>query len=117
MQSLVCSLMPPPNYGRAPLIRPDQAEIRLKMFMQNRRECYPGSSAVCGRTPGTRVTLASAITIHFNTGLHPNITCYGVVAGANIVTTCTIPATRQLITFELTSTNVFHVSHCSALHP
>ena len=90
MQSLVCSLIPPPNYGRAPLIRPDQAEIRLKMFMQNRRECYPG----------TRVTLASAITSHFNTGLHPNITCYGVVAGANIVTTCTTPATRQLITSE-----------------
>ena len=71
MQSLVCSLIPPPNYGRAPLIRPDQAEIRLKMFMQNRRECYPGSSAVGG--PDTRVTLASTITIQLNTGLHPNI--------------------------------------------
>ena len=79
MQSLVCSLMPPPNYGRAPLIRPDQAEIRLKMFMQNRRECYPGSSAVCGRTPGTRVTLASTITIQLNTELHPNIICTYIV--------------------------------------
>ena len=57
------------------------------MFMKNKRECYPGSSAVCGRTPGTRVTLASTITIQLNTELHPNIIytyntymlCYGVV--------------------------------------
>ena len=94
MQSLVCSLIPPPNYGRAPLIRPDQAEIRRKMFMQNRRECYPESSAVGGQTPGSRWPLP-AITSHFNTGLHPNITFYGAVAGANIVTTCTTPPTRQ----------------------
>ena len=85
MESLVCSLIPAPNYVRAPLIRPDEAEMSIKMFMLHRRECYPGSSAVGG--PDTRVTLASTITIQLNTGLHPNIIytyntymlCYGVV--------------------------------------
>ena len=99
MESLVCSLIPAPNYVRAPLIRPDEAEMSIKMFMLHRRECYPGSSAVGG--PDTRVTLASTITIQLNTELHPNIIytyntymlCYGVVvADADIVTACTTPA-------------------------
>ena len=50
-----------------------------------------------GGRPDTRVTLATTITIQLNTGLHPNIIytynpymlCYGVAAGADIVTTGT----------------------------
>ena len=64
-----------------------------------------------GGRPDTRVTLASTITIQLNTGLHPNIIytyntymlCYGVVAGADIVTTCTSPAPRQSITSDESS--------------
>ena len=54
---------------------------------------------------GTRVTLASTITIQLNTELHPNIIypyntymiCYGVVAGVDIVTTGTTPAPSETI--------------------
>jgi hypothetical protein len=52
--------------------------------------------------------LASTITIQLNTGLHPNIIytyntymlCYGVVAGADIVTTGTTPAPRQSVSLN-----------------
>ena len=66
-----------------------------------------------GGRPDTRVMLASTITItiQLNTGLHPNIIytyntymlCYGVVAGADIVTTGTTPAPRQSITSDESS--------------
>ena len=62
-----------------------------------------------GGRPDSRVTLATTITIQLNTGLHPNIIytyntnmlCFGVVAGADIVTTCTSPAPRQSITLVM----------------
>ena len=55
-----------------------------------------------GGRPDTRVT------IQLNTGLHPNIIytyntymlCYGVVAGADIVTTGTTPAPRQSVSLN-----------------
>ena len=62
-----------------------------------------------GGRPDSRVTLATTITIQLNTGKHPNIIytyntnmlCFGVVAGADIVTTCTSPAPRQSITLVM----------------